>query len=111
LARKRLAAREKGVAEVKAPFPNGWAPSSTSATVGWGPRDVPQERIEDPVCEGKPPGGAGEREEENMTYVDGFVIPVPKKNLAAYKKMAAGGAKVWKKHGALETSPRRIATQ
>lgn len=37
-----------------------------------------------------------------MTYVDGFVIPIPKKNLATYKKMAAGGAKVWKKHGALE---------
>jgi uncharacterized protein YbaA (DUF1428 family) len=37
-----------------------------------------------------------------MTYVDGFVIPVPKKNLAAYRKMAAAGAKVWKKHGALE---------
>jgi uncharacterized protein YbaA (DUF1428 family) len=37
-----------------------------------------------------------------MTYVDGFVIPIPKKNLTAYRKMAAGGAKVWKKHGALE---------
>ena len=37
-----------------------------------------------------------------MTYVDGFVIPVPRKNLAAYKKMAADGARVWKKHGALE---------
>ena len=37
-----------------------------------------------------------------MTYVDGFVIPIPKKNLAAYKKMAAQGAKAWKKHGALE---------
>ncbi len=37
-----------------------------------------------------------------MTYVDGFVIPIPRKNLAAYKKMAAGGAKAWKKHGALE---------
>lgn len=37
-----------------------------------------------------------------MTYVDGFVIPIPKKNLAAYKKIAADGAKVWKKHGALE---------
>ena len=24
-----------------------------------------------------------------MTYVDGFVMPIPKKNLAAYKKMAA----------------------
>jgi uncharacterized protein YbaA (DUF1428 family) len=37
-----------------------------------------------------------------MTYVDGFVLPVPKKNLAAYKKMAAEGAKAWKKHGALD---------
>lgn len=36
------------------------------------------------------------------TYVDGFVIPLPKKNLAAYKKMARGGARVWKKHGALQ---------
>jgi len=34
-------------------------------------------------------------------YVDGFVMPVPKKNIAAYRKMAALGGKVWKKHGAL----------
>ena len=37
-----------------------------------------------------------------MTYVDGFVMPIPRKNLAAYKKMAAQGAEVWKRHGALE---------
>jgi len=37
-----------------------------------------------------------------MTYVDGFVLPLPKKNLAAYKKMAKVGSKVWKDHGALE---------
>lgn len=37
-----------------------------------------------------------------MTYVDGFVFAVKKKNIAAYKKMAQMGAKVWKKHGALE---------
>jgi uncharacterized protein YbaA (DUF1428 family) len=37
-----------------------------------------------------------------MSYVDGFVIAIPRKNLAAYKKMAAQGAKAWKKHGALE---------
>jgi uncharacterized protein YbaA (DUF1428 family) len=37
-----------------------------------------------------------------MAYVDGFVIPVPKKNMAAYKRMAKVGAKVWKKHGALD---------
>jgi len=35
-------------------------------------------------------------------YVDGFVIPVPKKNLAAYKKMAQLGAQVWRDHGALK---------
>src|SRR5690242_4237474 len=35
-------------------------------------------------------------------YIDGFVIPVPKKNLKAYKRMAEKAAKVWKKCGALE---------
>ncbi len=35
-------------------------------------------------------------------YVDGFVITMPKKNLEAYKKMAKLGAKMWKKHGALD---------
>ena len=36
-----------------------------------------------------------------MAYVDGFLIPLPKKNLAAYKKMARFGAKLWMEHGAL----------
>jgi uncharacterized protein YbaA (DUF1428 family) len=35
-------------------------------------------------------------------YVDGFVLPVPKKNILAYRKMAKEGAKIWKKYGALE---------
>ena len=37
-----------------------------------------------------------------MSYVDGFVLPVPTKNLAAYRKMARTAAKVWMEHGALE---------
>ena len=37
-----------------------------------------------------------------MSYVDGFVIPIRRKDLAAYKKMASLGARAWKKHGALE---------
>lgn len=37
-----------------------------------------------------------------MTYVDGFVLVVKKKNIKAYKKMAEIGCKVWKKHGALD---------
>jgi uncharacterized protein YbaA (DUF1428 family) len=35
-------------------------------------------------------------------YVDGFVVPVPKKNLAAYRRMARLAGKVWREHGALE---------
>jgi uncharacterized protein YbaA (DUF1428 family) len=35
-------------------------------------------------------------------YVDGFVVPVPKKNLQAYRRMAQKAGKVWKEHGALE---------
>ena len=35
-------------------------------------------------------------------YVDGFVLPVPKKNLKAYLKMARWGGELWMKHGALE---------
>lgn len=34
-------------------------------------------------------------------YVDGFVIPIKKKNVKAYKKMATLGRNVWMKHGAL----------
>ena len=37
-----------------------------------------------------------------MSYVDGFVVPVPKANLDAYKKMARKAGKVWKDHGALQ---------
>jgi len=37
-----------------------------------------------------------------MAYVDGFVLPVPKKNLEAYRRMARDASKVWKDHGALE---------
>lgn len=35
-------------------------------------------------------------------YIDCFVMPVPKKNLVAYKKVAKASAKAWKKAGALE---------
>jgi uncharacterized protein YbaA (DUF1428 family) len=34
-------------------------------------------------------------------YVDGFVIPIPKKNLAAYRKMAKLGSRLWCEHGAV----------
>ena len=35
-------------------------------------------------------------------YVDGFIVPVPKRKLAAYRRMAQKAGKVWREHGALE---------
>ena len=35
-------------------------------------------------------------------YVDGFVVPLPKRNVAAYRRMAVWGSKLWRKHGALD---------
>ena len=35
-------------------------------------------------------------------YVDGFLLPIPRKNLAAYKKISTMAGKVWREHGALE---------
>jgi uncharacterized protein YbaA (DUF1428 family) len=37
-----------------------------------------------------------------MAYVDGYVLPIPKKKVEAYRRMAANAAKVWREHGALE---------
>ena len=36
-----------------------------------------------------------------MGYVDGFVVPVPKKKLEAYRRVARTAGKVWREHGAL----------
>jgi len=35
-------------------------------------------------------------------YIDGFVLPVPKRNIVAYRRMAAQAGKVWRDHGALD---------
>ncbi len=35
-------------------------------------------------------------------YVDGFLLPVPKKNVRAYRRMAQKAGRVWREHGALE---------
>jgi len=37
-----------------------------------------------------------------MAYVDGYVLPVPKKNLGAYRRMAQKAGRIWRKYGALE---------
>jgi uncharacterized protein YbaA (DUF1428 family) len=42
------------------------------------------------------------RDPSAMRYVDGFVIPLPKKNVRAYKTLAQKAAKVWCDHGALQ---------
>ena len=36
-----------------------------------------------------------------MSYVDGFVVPVPKDNLAAYFRLSRRAGKIWREHGAL----------
>ena len=35
-------------------------------------------------------------------YIDGYILPLPKKNIDAYRKPATTAGKVWKEHGALE---------
>ena len=37
-----------------------------------------------------------------MNYVDGFVVPVPKKNISAYRRISQKAGKVWRDHGALQ---------
>ena len=37
-----------------------------------------------------------------MRYVDGYVLPIPRKNLQAYSRMAQKAGKIWREHGALD---------
>ena len=37
-----------------------------------------------------------------MRYVDGYVLPLPKKNLQTYRRIAQKGGRIWREHGALE---------
>ena len=37
-----------------------------------------------------------------MSYVDGFIVAVPTKNLPAYRRLARKAGKIWREHGALE---------
>jgi uncharacterized protein YbaA (DUF1428 family) len=37
-----------------------------------------------------------------MSYVDGYVLPIPTKHLAFYKRLATKAGKIWMEHGALE---------
>lgn len=37
-----------------------------------------------------------------MAYVDGFVLPVPRRKLEAYRKIAVKAGKIWREHGALQ---------
>ena len=37
-----------------------------------------------------------------MPYVDGFLVPVPKRNLKAYRRMSTRAGKIWREHGAVD---------
>ncbi len=39
---------------------------------------------------------------KKYNYVDGFILPVPRKNIASYKKMAKTMGKIWIEHGAID---------
>ena len=37
-----------------------------------------------------------------MSYVDGYLLPLPRKHLAAYRRIASKAGPIWKEHGALD---------
>ena len=37
-----------------------------------------------------------------MNYVDGYIVPLPKKNIDAYRELAKKSGAIWREHGALE---------
>ena len=39
---------------------------------------------------------------KSANYVDGFVLPIPKKHVGLYRRMATAAGKIWREHGALE---------
>ena len=45
-----------------------------------------------------------------MRYVDGFLLPVPRTKLQAYRRMAKKAGKIWREHGALEYRDVRVTT-
>jgi uncharacterized protein YbaA (DUF1428 family) len=59
-----------------------------------------------PPAQGAPhvffPGPEFQGRSEMSKYVDGFVLPIPKRNASAYRRMARKAGKVWREHGALE---------
>ena len=42
------------------------------------------------------------KSKESVGYIDGFVIPVPKKNIERYRELATLASEVWRDHGALD---------
>lgn len=37
-----------------------------------------------------------------MAYVDGFLVPIPVRNLQSYRQIARKAGKIWREHGALD---------
>lgn len=37
-----------------------------------------------------------------MAYVDGFILPLPKSNIEAYREMSTKAGRIWREHGALQ---------
>src|SRR5687767_4427029 len=54
------------------------------------------------VCTPSHPDHGTQQQGGTMPYVDGFVLPVPTRRLAVYRKMAAKAGRIWMEYGALE---------
>ena len=55
-----------------------------------------------PISNDRDSRGPAKEGEAMANYVDGFVVPVPKRNVAQYRKMAKLAGKIWREHGALD---------
>jgi uncharacterized protein YbaA (DUF1428 family) len=67
-------------------------------------RSLPERKTRGTLSDRRParrPLVEPKRQEASMSYVDGFVIAVPKQNIEAYKAMARKAGEVWREHGAL----------
>src|SRR3970282_418200 len=62
----------------------------------------PRHRLDLPEVHATPFFSSQPMEVHMSRYVDGFVVPVPKRKLAAYRRMAQNAGKVWRDHGAVE---------
>jgi uncharacterized protein YbaA (DUF1428 family) len=103
-----VGARGMGIPAISFAMATGWTRQSShllEMTRQFEPRDRDAERPIDDRISHRMSGfrrfAKAQQRGGCMSYIDGFVVPVPKKNLAAYRSLARKSGKVWLEHGAL----------